>query len=338
MKTALAETITLPTPFAVGPVNAYLIPGRPLTLFDCGPRTPEAREALERGLAAFGHGVADIEQLVISHAHVDHFGLAGDLTARTGMRVIAHQQAQPWLDDYDAEWERRIEYYRERFPALGLPPAVVEAAAIATEKFKFFGTCVPVHRAVVDGDVVRAGDRDWHVLHTPGHTAGAICLYEPESGVLLSGDHLLRDISTNALLEPAPRGSGEPLRSLVVYMTSLDRIAALPVRLALPGHGPAIDDHRSIIRQRWEHNRERQERILALIDGRPSTAYEVCSRLFPRLSPGEMFLGISETYGHLEVLVEDGRLVAREQDGLILFGPPQPLTGLAGAGHPQAGQ
>ncbi len=93
------HTISLPTPFPVGPVNVYLAEGEPLTLVDAGPRYAPAREALEAALAGHGYRVADLRRIVLSHAHPDHCGLAAELARVSGAEVLTHAASLPWLAD-----------------------------------------------------------------------------------------------------------------------------------------------------------------------------------------------------------------------------------------------
>ncbi|MCW3069313.1 MAG: beta-lactamase domain protein, partial [Solirubrobacterales bacterium] len=105
---ALAEgagivRLAIPTPFQVGRVNAYLIEDSPLTLIDSGPNSAKALDELEQALAARGHAVEDIELLVISHQHMDHFGLASILARRSGAEVAALEGLAPFLAGYGTE-------------------------------------------------------------------------------------------------------------------------------------------------------------------------------------------------------------------------------------------
>src|SRR3989449_9985013 len=61
--------LELPTPFPVGPVNAYLLTGDPLTLVDTGPKTVEAQTALERGVAEAGARLGNIRPALLTHGH-----------------------------------------------------------------------------------------------------------------------------------------------------------------------------------------------------------------------------------------------------------------------------
>jgi len=95
--------LAIPTPFQVGRVNAYLIEDSPLTLVDSGPNSAKALDELEQALAARGHAVEDLELLVITHQHMDHFGLASILARRSGAEVAALDRLAPFLGSYGAE-------------------------------------------------------------------------------------------------------------------------------------------------------------------------------------------------------------------------------------------
>src|SRR3989442_1996641 len=92
--------LAIPTPFQVGRVNAYLIEDEPVTLIDSGPNSAKALDELEQALAARGHAVEDLELLVITHQHMDHFGLASILARRSGAEVAALDRLAPFLADY----------------------------------------------------------------------------------------------------------------------------------------------------------------------------------------------------------------------------------------------
>jgi glyoxylase-like metal-dependent hydrolase (beta-lactamase superfamily II) len=97
--------LAIPTPFQVGRINAYLIEDSPLTLVDSGPNSAKALDELEQALAARGHAIEDIELLVITHQHIDHFGLASILARRSGAEVAALDRIAPFLARYGEQAE-----------------------------------------------------------------------------------------------------------------------------------------------------------------------------------------------------------------------------------------
>ena len=222
----MIHTITLPTPFEVGPINVYLFEGPELTLVDTGARTRRTMETLREGLSAHGYAVSDLRQIIVTHAHADHFGLAAQIVAESGARVLTHRRNQYWLTDFANEWVRRHDFYAAVFEESGLSPELREAVRAATDVTARFADSVPVARLLDEGDVLTLDGAPWQVLFLPGHAGGLICLYQPDRRLLLSSDHLLKHITSNPLLEPPARGETVRRRSLVEYLASLRRVAA----------------------------------------------------------------------------------------------------------------
>ncbi|SPU09085.1 metal-dependent hydrolase [Bacillus licheniformis] len=95
MKDARIIPIALPTPFAVGDVNIYLLRGEALTLVDAGPNTKEAAAVLKSELAEQGLSLSDIDQVVLTHHHADHAGLLNEFPAE--VKIIGHPFNEPYI-------------------------------------------------------------------------------------------------------------------------------------------------------------------------------------------------------------------------------------------------
>jgi glyoxylase-like metal-dependent hydrolase (beta-lactamase superfamily II) len=87
--------LAIPTPFAVGRVNVYLIDDEPLTLVDAGPNSGTSFDELSRGVDALGHALEDIELVVLTHQHIDHLGLVSLVADRSGAQVAASTSPFP---------------------------------------------------------------------------------------------------------------------------------------------------------------------------------------------------------------------------------------------------
>ncbi len=301
--------LVIPTPFSVGPVNIYVARDPDgLTLIDCGPHTSAALEALEAGLAGLGHTTSDIRRILITHAHADHYGLAAELVKQSGAQVLTHPFNRLALQDYGDEREQRLAFYRGLLVQAGVPAAITETINTMRRGIGHYAQAVDPSGELNDGDRLMMEEQEWQVLHTPGHSAGLICLYEPGSRLLLSNDHLLRAISSNPLVEPPPPGQSHRLKSLVEYMAQLGRVAALDISTAWPGHGGPIKDVPVLVQQRIEFHAQRAGRILEIIGQHSLTTFEIAQPLFPRLDPLNFFLAISKVVGHLEWLEAEGRI------------------------------
>ena len=313
------HAIELPTPFPVGPITVFLTdgPGEPLTLVDTGPRTPETRAALNEQLEAYGYSPEDLRRIIVTHAHVDHFGLAGELASASGAQVLTHKWNIPCLAEYDADREKRIRFYSQLLRQASVPGDIGQAVRQVIRRMDRYAEPVQVDASLSEEQTVLFAGREWCVLHTPGHSAGLVCLYEPSSQVLLSSDHLLADISSNPVVEPPPPGHECRLRSLVLYKESLERLAAMQITVALPSHGPPIYDVSDLVGQRLSFHQTRAERVLGAIRDGALTTWDVTVALFPNRSPLDTFLAVSEVTGHLDMLELEG-LVQSEKEGGVL--------------------
>jgi glyoxylase-like metal-dependent hydrolase (beta-lactamase superfamily II) len=303
--------ISLPTPYPVGPVHVYLLPGPPRTLVDCGPKTPEARAALEAGLAAAGVGLARVERLILTHGHVDHFGLAAAVAAASGCRVYAHQAEIPKL----ALDRSFVEPMRALLTEAGFPDGTGDRLLGMLRRYRDQLEPVTPTDLVADGDRLPLADGDLTVLHTPGHAQGHICLWDGEA--LVAGDLLLEEISPNPIVEFG--ADGRRLRTLPALVRSLERIAALNPPIAYPGHGDPVARPAARAREVIRHHEEREVRLARMLAERPWTLREIAAAWFPGLEEMNLILGLSEVLGHLDLIEARGRLAAERRGGVVYY-------------------
>ncbi len=317
--------LAIPTPFQVGRVNAYLIEDSPLTLIDSGPNSERSLQELEQGLAALGHKVEDIELLVITHQHVDHFGLAATLAERSGAEVVALAGLAPYLREFQTATELDDRFAQRVMLRHGIPADVIGALRAVSASFRTWGAAVEVTRPVLDGDELRLRDRALRVLHRPGHSPSDTVFVDESRGIMFAADHLLANISSNPLLarplEAGPDFTGPRPRALIDYIASLEQTREMDLSLVLPGHGPTIADHSSLVDSRLHMHRRRAERIHDLIVQRPLTAHEIATELWGNVAVTQAYLTLSEVLGHVDLLLDESRVLEREDtnDGVVRF-------------------
>ncbi len=314
--------LAIPTPFAVGRVNTYLIDDSPLTLVDSGPNSAKALDELERALASLGRRVEDLELLVVSHQHIDHLGLLDVLARRSGAEVAALDVLVPYVEGYPDAAERD-DLFSERLMARhGIPEDVRMALRSVSMAFRAWGSSASVSRVLRDEEVLSLRDRSLKVLHRPGHSPTDTVFWDEERRILLAADHLIKHISSNPLIARPPEAEPDPAnrpRALVTYLESLARTRELPAQLVLPGHGDPIDDHVAVIDSRLELHRRRADKIHGLIAREPLSAYEIAQALWGNVAVTQAYLTLSEVLGHVDLLLADGRAVEVDQGEVVRF-------------------
>jgi glyoxylase-like metal-dependent hydrolase (beta-lactamase superfamily II) len=314
--------IAVPTPFAVGRVNCWLVEDSPLTLLDVGPNSARSLDELERGLAALGHAVEDLELIVLSHQHLDHTGLAGLLVERSGAEVAALGALSSWLGDHPRAVEEDDVFATEIMREHGIPDDVRLALRGVSASFRGWGGSVDVTMPLAEGSELRFGDRVLHVHHRPGHSPSDIVLHDRERGVLLAADHLIRHISSNPLIS-RPLGSGpeaERPHALEIYIDSLRATRAMPdVSLVLTGHGDPVIEPVALIDERFRGYDRRKAKILGLVRERPRNAHEIAGEIWGDVAVTQAYLTLSEVIGHMDLLVTDGAVSADRSTGITVW-------------------
>jgi len=168
-------------------------------------------------------------------------------------------------------------------------------------------------RRVRHAERVQLAGREWVSVHTPGHTIDHLCLYDPEYGLLISGDHVLPSIT------PHVSGVGFGADALKSYIQTLDLVAALDgVKLGLPAHGHPFDDVPGRVNAIKEHHEERMELLKRASEAiGPATVQQLSHEIFPRKHWGVM--AESETFAHLEHMVLDGAAERWTEQGTYMY-------------------
>jgi glyoxylase-like metal-dependent hydrolase (beta-lactamase superfamily II) len=310
--------LSIPTPFAVGRVNCWLIEDDPLTLVDCGPNSGKALDELERALSAHQRRVEDLELIVVTHQHIDHIGLLDVLARRSEADVAALDLLVPYLGDYRRAADLDDEFAVALMLRHGIPADVAQALRAVTTAFRGWGSGGTVTRPLAHGGRLELRDRGLEVLHRPGHSPSDTVFWDERRGILLGGDHLLAHISSNPLIARPLDGSDPDARpqALRTYVASLRATRELPARIVLSGHGDPVTDHRALIDERFALTERRARKILRLLGDETLTAYELAQRMWGNVAVTQAFLTLSEVLGHLDLLAEEGAV--REHDGAVV--------------------
>ncbi len=309
--------LPVPTPFAVGRINCYLIEDEPLTLIDTGPNSGKSLDELVRMMGERGHTIDDLELIVITHQHIDHLGLVEILVEHSGAEVAAIGAAADRLAAFEEDAELEDQFAVEVMLRNGIPEDVTVALQGVSRSFRDWGSHVIVTKPLADGEELVLRDRRLQTLHRPGHSPSDTLFWDEQRKILFAGDHLLSNISSNPLISRPLDGSKTRTQSLVTYIESMQKTREMPAELVFGGHGEPITDHVTLIDARLASHERRKNKIYGLIEERPRSGYEIAQAIWGNVAVTQAFLTLSEVIGHTDILVNEGR-VREVDDGAVI--------------------
>lgn len=316
--TALGDRVyvlSLPMVFHPGHVNAYVLEDDDgLTLVDSGNARPDTRLCWQ-ALLDSPLGQKGVKRVVLTHGHPDHSGHAEWLCRTTG--------AELWLSAPELDAIRRLwrgsplqwDAVRAFFLRWSLPEDQFPAVQGLLESFRV-GTSdldVPI-RLIGDGDVLTMGGRDWQVKSGFGHTPENATLWQRETGLLITGDHLLPRIVPNISIWWG--SSDNPLQE---YLDSVQTFLGMGGVAGLPAHGTVFDDLDGRIHQIIQFHKKRLVRALNFCADRPRTAFECIRPVLGKTEGGALIsLIIGQVFALLAYLEQAG-LMIKTDDGVYRF-------------------
>lgn len=314
--------LRLPLPFALDHVNCYLSRGdNGWTLLDTGLHTPEGWRNWLAAFAELRIAPNDIEQIVLTHVHPDHYGMAGKLqgwpedtppvrmsaATEEAAAVIWRSPAEDWLDETSAYLRRN-----------GLEDSFLD---IVLQSMRGMRAAVRPHPQKVEtfapGDEVQLGNRRLQVIAARGHADDQAVFYDPTDRLIFCGDQVLQRITPNVGTWPTT-----PAGPLGRFLADLSRLRELDVRLALPGHRQEIADFAGRIDELITHHEKRLVTIREAIPSEGATTLEITRQVFPveKFNTHEVRFAVAETLAHLEHLLETGEASRDENSvGVWIF-------------------
>ena len=297
--------LSIPLPFPPAEVAAWVVEGdEGPVLVDTGIDTPAARAVLKDAAAGLGIRPGALRGVVLTHAHIDHYGLAGAVREWSDAPLVMHEREDELARRFVHGWPRDRADVGEHFRASGMPDAMAAALLEASDR-------IHTRYTYWSPDLLLRGEAGtlplgggWSWILTPGPSPGHVVLHHAGERLLIAGDHVLPRISPNI---GADLYAEDPLAD---YLASLRRLRSLPVELVLPSHGEPFRDLAGRIDAIVAHHEERNARILEVLD-RPRTALEVALHLFPGLAPDAFLHAVREARAHLVFLRGSG-LVDRD--------------------------
>ena len=314
-----AIPIPMPEPPELITANVYALGRGPITLIDTGPKIPGAMAFILKQLKFTGLDINDVERIIVTHGHVDHFGLAVSIQETAGhpIECFIHTEDR-WRVSRENFREELWTEGMERFMTMtGMPRREIQKMKNRFSTFRSLADRLDEVSVMENGDEFKGDGYQLTVIHTPGHSLGTCCLYESRQKVLFSGDHIIKHITPNPFVEAERNNLHDPhYQSLRAYLESLDKLSGLDVRYVYPGHGEYIDDLPGIISSYKAHHRERMDLVWNALKKQSRPIYHLIDDIFPFVPENDVFLAVSEIFVHLEILINEGRAELTD------YGPP----------------
>lgn len=306
--------------------NVYLIQGDgEYLLIDTGWNSEEAFQSLEKQLTEIGTDFQEISQIIVTHAHPDHYGLAGRLKQLSRATLSLHYLEKDFLAPRYQNMEEFLRQTEKWLQSNGVPTSEVATPwAAFTGGGRQSGAPTLPDNTLSDGDTITIGGFNLQVIWTPGHSPGHICLYEPAQRILFSGDHVLPVITPNVSLQPY--SNSNPLGN---FLNSLNIVKQLDTELVLPAHEHIFTDLPARVEEIIQHHHYRNSEILETIKAEPKTAYQISMVItwmpglggvgFKDLAPWDKRMAVSETLAHLEAMRDSGIVGKSYRDDIVHY-------------------
>jgi glyoxylase-like metal-dependent hydrolase (beta-lactamase superfamily II) len=302
-------------------VNSYLIRGEYNTLIDSGENTDATWDALQEKLKTHGLAVSDIDKIVITHAHVDHIGMAKRVSEESQAKVHVSELVYPWAIKLNEEWSRRSEVMKRTF----------ERHLSEEQKRNFmpifksiFGKVSEMWETLMEDqveifdykNVIDLSGKAYECIHCPGHTWTQTCFLH-EDGDFFSADMLLK-LTPTCVIEADPNNPTQRNKSMPQLIASFENLLDKPIKTIFPGHYEEMDDHIRLITRQLDRIQMRKNQVHDLIKGGTNTFLD----LFNTLYKGSFnFPGLVMALGYLDLLIEESRIKEEVTNDGIVFIP-----------------
>ncbi len=299
-------------------VNCYLIkaPGEFL-LIDTGMNRQECVDELSAGLKKLSVDL-DKTSFFITHWHADHLGMVTTLASNKS--TIYFNKPEATVNSVAAR-NNSLQRDVRLAKSSGFPEKELERAVDSHPGYRYGPKGHMNFTILQDGSVVTIGDYSFECIETPGHSPGHLCLYDPSSKVLVSGDHILLGITPNI---PTWSSKANPLKQ---YLASLDKVYALDVDLVLPGHRALFTNHRTRIEELKQHHQARANEVLSILEKGAQTAYEIATQMnwdinyesWPLFPASQKWFAVGEALSHINYLKQKKRVVSEISGHKMVF-------------------
>jgi len=296
--------LSIPVPFGMVQVNCYLLRGKKgFTVIDTGIYSKEAIDIWEKVMEM---GVT-IEQIVLTHYHIDHLGLARWFQEKHRVPVYISSIG-------DREIKRRLKKdHADYVISLFKQHGYLDYTRLGSEIDSYIYDFEP-DGTFEDGEQVRLGNEMYEALWTPGHSADHFCFYQHQQQIMIVGDLVLNKIAPIVLIE-----SHHDVNPLQEYFSSLERVGKYPVSISLPGHGNVISNVTKRMEDIRSGHHHRLEEMLKAIENEAKSSFTVSQEIYGKRKGLRTATHMMATMTRFIYLESIGKVKSELINGTLLY-------------------
>ncbi|MHA1605851.1 MAG: MBL fold metallo-hydrolase [Candidatus Freyarchaeota archaeon] len=271
-------TLNLPFP-ATPELNVYYLDEGEPVVIDTGLGDQRSMRIFSSELRDISRGLSDVEVIINTHEHIEHFGGNQKIKEASGARVVASYKAAPIIENY----HQHILSLKNNLSHLDFEPEMKQMI----NRYFDFPLLIDeskVERRVGDWDTISLDGFGLRVFETPGHAYGHICLHDEDRKILFSGDHVIgtgttfvgygwRELFKMSMTTVLDSEAGEP-DNISLYIESLEKLQSLDLELILPAHGSPITESYKKLREDIQRKLSREQAFLRVLEKRREMTLE----------------------------------------------------------------
>lgn len=276
--------IELPTLFGMKTVNAYLLKGDEVVLIDSGENTDASYAALKSGLKEQGLVINDVDRIIITHAHVDHMGMAQRIGSEANARVWVSELVKDWAINPDEMWSIREKLMLPTLLSF-FDPNLSDLIKQGYEEMMGDVKKVwePISEDLLDiyesDGQLDINDTRWQCVYMPGHSSSQSTFFNPLNGDYISADMLLR-ITPTPVIEPSREDMTKRNKGILEMMDSYERLLRFDIKKVYPGHYEIFENAHDVINRQVTRIDERTKHCYELIKSGQSSFIDIFNALY----------------------------------------------------------
>lgn len=285
-----------------------------LVLIDGGIQHPSFETYTENCLATHQLSFSDIDAIYLTHHHEDHIGLVKRVLKEKNVPIYIHSEAKPRLT-FDGDFlNMRIQFFETFYKQMNCLEDAHSRLSTLRHTYK------NRHKLRIDADYRIVDDSTqlgrFQVIPLPGHSTDSISFYDVKRKEMYAGDTVLKNTSTNAIIDPLANGTY--VHANWQQRASLQKLATMDLETIYAGHQPIITDVAQTTLLKLKKLDQKAEKLKMLLKT-PLTASEAAKAFYGPLYEKQFSLVLSEIVGQLHTLYRRGEIEATMKNGIYLF-------------------